>query len=55
VEGWGTKNLTSEEMIQKDWVYDVTKAKTLLGSEPRFSLSEGANLTFEWYKKEKCL
>jgi len=43
------------EMFQKDWVCDITKAKTLLGFEPRVPLSEGAKLTFEWYKKEKWL
>jgi nucleoside-diphosphate-sugar epimerase len=45
----------AEEMIQKDWLCDITKAKTLLGFEPRVSLSEGAQFTFEWYKKEKWL
>jgi nucleoside-diphosphate-sugar epimerase len=45
----------AEEMIQKDWVCDITKAKTLLGFEPGVPLSEGARLTFEWYKKEKWL
>jgi nucleoside-diphosphate-sugar epimerase len=45
----------AEEMMQKDWVCDITKAKTLLGFEPRVPLSEGAKLTFQWYKKEKWL
>ena len=45
----------AEEMIQKDWLCDITKAKTLLGFEPKVPLSEGAKLTFEWYKKEKWL
>jgi nucleoside-diphosphate-sugar epimerase len=45
----------AEEMIQKNWVCDITKAKTLLGFEPRVPLSEGAQLTMEWYKKEKWL
>jgi nucleoside-diphosphate-sugar epimerase len=45
----------AEEMIHKDWVCDITKAKSLLGFEPRVPLSEGAKLTFEWYKKEKWL
>ena len=45
----------AEEMIQKNWVCDITKAKTLLGFEPRVPLLEGAKLTFEWYKKEKWL
>jgi len=43
------------EMIQEDWVCDITKAKTLLGFEPGVPLPEGARLTFEWYKKEKWL
>jgi nucleoside-diphosphate-sugar epimerase len=43
----------AEEMIQKDWVCDITKAKTLLGFEPGVPLSEGTRLTFEWHKTEK--
>lgn len=43
------------EMIQKDWVCDITKARALLGFEPKVPLSEGARLTFEWYKNEKWL
>jgi nucleoside-diphosphate-sugar epimerase len=45
----------AEEMLQKDWVCDITKAKTLLGFEPGVPLLEGARLTFEWYKEEKWL
>jgi nucleoside-diphosphate-sugar epimerase len=45
----------AEEMIQKNWVCDITNAKALLGFEPRVSLSEGAKATFEWYKKERWL
>jgi nucleoside-diphosphate-sugar epimerase len=44
-----------EEMIQKNWVCDITKAKTLLGFEPQFKLLQGAKLTFEWYRKENWL
>ena len=40
-----------EEMVQKNWVCDITKAKTILGFKPQVSLQEGARLTFEWYKK----
>jgi nucleoside-diphosphate-sugar epimerase len=40
-----------EEMVQKNWVCDITKAKTILGFKPQVSLEEGARLTFEWYKK----
>ena len=45
----------SEEIVQKEWVCDITKAKSLLGYEPKVPLSEGASITFEWYKKEKWL
>jgi nucleoside-diphosphate-sugar epimerase len=44
-----------EEMIQKNWVCDITKAKILLGFEPQFKLLQGAKLTFEWYRKENWL
>ncbi|NWF91596.1 MAG: NAD-dependent epimerase/dehydratase family protein [Syntrophaceae bacterium] len=44
-----------EEMIQKNWVCDITQARTLLGFRPQYSLSEGAKLTYEWYRKEKWL
>lgn len=44
-----------EEMVQKNWLCDITKAKTLLGFEPRFSLAEGVKITYEWYRKEKWL
>ena len=42
----------AKEIIQPEWVCDITKAKTLLGFAPRVPLSEGTRLTFEWYKKE---
>ena len=44
----------AEEMIQKDWVCDITKAKDsrALNQVPPL---EGAKLTFEWYKEEKWL
>ena len=44
-----------EEILQRNWVCDITKAKTAFGFEPRIPLSEGAKLTFEWYKKENWL
>ena len=44
-----------EEMVQKNWVCDITKAKMVLGFNPQVSLVEGARLTFEWYKKESWL
>jgi hypothetical protein len=57
--GRGVKNLTSQEekFIKKLWSSGTQdlKAKIFLGFEPKVSLSEGAKLTFEWYKKEKWL
>ena len=44
-----------EEILQRNWVCDITKAKTALGFEPHISLAQGAKLTFEWYKKENWL
>ncbi len=45
----------TEDIIQENWVCDITKAKTLLGFEPQNQLLEGAKSTFRWYKKEKWL
>jgi dihydroflavonol-4-reductase len=44
-----------KEMVQKDWICDITKAKTILGFKPQVRLLEGARFTFEWYKKENWL
>ena len=44
-----------EEILQRNWVCDITKARTALGFEPRIPLEQGARLTFEWYKKENWL
>jgi nucleoside-diphosphate-sugar epimerase len=44
-----------EEIIQKNWLCDSTKAGKSLGFEPRVTLVEGAELTFAWYKKENWL
>ena len=45
----------AEEMIQPNWLCDITKARTVLGFEPQISLAQGAKLTFDWYRKEKWL
>jgi dihydroflavonol-4-reductase len=45
----------AKEMIQKDWICDITRANTVLGFQPQFQLSQGARLTFHWYKKQKWL
>ena len=44
-----------EEMIRKNWLCDITKARALLGFDPRISLALGAELTVAWYKKENWL
>ena len=44
-----------EEMIQKNWLCDITKARALLGFEPRIALARGAKSTVDWYKKENWL
>lgn len=44
-----------EEMIHRNWVCDITKAKKDLSFEPKISLPQGAKLTFEWYRKENWL
>jgi nucleoside-diphosphate-sugar epimerase len=45
----------AKEMVQEDWTCDITKAKTILGFQPQFQLSQGARLTYQWYKKQKWL
>ena len=45
----------AEQMVQKDWTCDITKAKTMLGFQPQFQLSQGASLTYQWYKNQKWL
>ncbi|KFO66473.1 hypothetical protein ER57_17215 [Smithella sp. SCADC] len=44
-----------EEMVQKNWLCDITKARVSLGFEPRISFARGAELTVAWYKKENWL
>ena len=44
-----------EEMMQENWLCDITKAKTLLGYEPQFPLAVGLKITYEWYLKERWL
>jgi nucleoside-diphosphate-sugar epimerase len=45
----------AEQMVQKDWTCDITKAKTMLGFQPQFQLSQGAQLTYQWYKNQNWL
>lgn len=44
-----------EEMIRKNWLCDITKARALLDFEPRISLARGAELAVAWYKKQNWL
>ncbi len=45
----------AEQICQKNWTCDITKAKTELGFNPQYPLSRGAGLTYEWYKNQKWL
>ena len=44
-----------EEMVQKNWVCDIAKARALLGFDPITRLKQGARLTVDWYRKENWL
>ena len=44
-----------DEMIRENWLCDITKARVLLGFEPRMALARGAEFTVDWYKKENWL
>ncbi len=44
-----------EEMVQKNWVCDIAKATTVLDYVPDTTLSRGARLTVDWYRKENWL
>jgi nucleoside-diphosphate-sugar epimerase len=44
-----------EEIVQKDWVCDITRAREFLCFEPRFPLAQGATLTVDWCRKENWL
>jgi len=35
----------------RDSLADLTRARTLLGYQPRVNLEDGLRLTFEWWKK----
>lgn len=45
----------AEQICQKDWTCDITKAITELGFTPQYPLSQGARLTYQWYKSQKWL
>lgn len=37
------------EACQEAWICDISKAKALLGFEPRYALKEGLEVTLNWY------
>lgn len=43
--------MEAKQIEPKRWVADISKAKKLLGWEPRFSLERGLGGTFEWFQK----
>ena len=45
----------AEQMVQKNWTCDITKARTMLGYQPQYQLSQGARLTYQWYKNQNWL
>ena len=49
-----TKN-KAKELVQANWVCDITKARATLGYNPRYDLKSGSRFTVEWYRKEKWL
>ena len=43
------------EFFYKDRAFDISKAKRLLGFEPKVSLKEGLKKTAQWYQNEGLL
>jgi len=62
-EGWGVvrgkaapfNRSKFSEVIQRNWVCDITKAKKKLGFRPRFRLEAGVKVTLQWYKEKGWL
>ena len=44
-----------KEMKQCFWLCSIEKAQKLLNYQPRYSLQEGVNKTYQWYKENKWL
>jgi len=42
----------ANEILQRYWLCDISKAKSELGYSPRYSLEEGLAETIEWYESE---
>ncbi|RMD94710.1 MAG: NAD-dependent epimerase/dehydratase family protein [Calditrichaeota bacterium] len=43
------------DFFTKDRAFDISKAKKLLGYEPKVKLEEGLKITAEWYKQNQLL
>ena len=44
-----------DEMVQRHWVCDISKAQSVLCFQPHVPLQEGAKWTVAWYKREHWL
>lgn len=45
----------SKNFVQKNWTFDISKAKRVLGFQPAYPLARGVKETAEWYKNEGWL
>lgn len=45
----------AKEIVQKNWACDITKAKNMLEYRPTISLTQGTEITVEWYRKNNWL
>jgi len=43
------------ESLQEAWICDISKAKKVLGYEPKYDLKAGLSLTINWYKAQGWL
>ena len=43
------------DFFVKDRAFDISKAKRILGYQPKYSLEEGLKKTAEWYKEKGLL
>jgi nucleoside-diphosphate-sugar epimerase len=45
----------AKEMVQENWTCDITKAKNMLDYRPRIDLTQGTEITVDWYRKNNWL
>lgn len=45
----------AKELVGKNWVCSVEKAKKLLNFEPIYNFNEGAKITYDWYIKNNWI